>query len=160
MADLFRCCHGCHSRALFGRIRRLSLLNKYRQLSKLTAVETCPLAAYGDLERLELSPDLVHRVIQLLGFVFRLFHLWIALERAKPKWRKGQDELFPGNRTSRSHKPFSPTRTHLQIADGTSGVFTISQSYAEQPVKTMREIPRYVDSRLKIIKNRVGLSAG
>ena len=146
MADLFRCCHGCHSCVPFGRIRRLSLSNKYRQLSKLTAVETCPLTAYGDLERLELSPDLVHRVIQLLGLVFQLFHLWIALERAKSKWRNGQDDLFPRNPTSRSHKAFLPTRTHLQIADGTSGVFTVSQSYAEQPVKTMREIPRYVDS--------------
>jgi len=85
-------------------------------------------------------------VIQLLGVVFQLFHLWIALEGAKSKWRKGEDELFPRDRTSRSHKALSPTRTHLQIADGTSGVFTVSQSYAEQLVKTMREIPRYVDS--------------
>jgi hypothetical protein len=116
--------------------------------------------AYGDLERLELGSDLVHRVIQLLGVVFRLFHMWIALEWAKSKRRKGQDESFPRNRTSRSHKAFSPARTHLQIADGTSGVFTVSQSYAEQPVKTMREIPRYVDSRLDIITNRVGLPVG
>ena len=146
MADLLRRCHGCHSCAPFGRIRRLSLSNKYRQLSKLTAVKTRSLTAYGDLECLELSPDLVHRVIQLLGFVFQLLPLWIALERAKSEWREGQDELFPRNPTSHCHKALLPTGTHLQIVDGTSGVFTVSQSYAEQPVRTMREIPSHADS--------------
>ncbi len=140
----------------FGRVCRPRLSNKYRQFSKLTAVETCPLTAYGDLERLELSHDLVHRVAQFLGFVFQLFHLWIVLEGAKSKWRKGQDELFPRNPTSRSHKAFSPSRTHLQIADGTPGVFTVSQSYAEQPVKTMREIPRHVDSPYMLAGSLLG----
>ena len=98
---------------------------------------------YGDLERFELRPELVHRVIQLLGFVFQLFYRWIALERAKSKWRKGQDELFPRNSTGRCHNAPLPTGTHLQIVDGTSGVFTVSQSYAGQPVNTIREIPRY-----------------
>jgi hypothetical protein len=62
--------------------------------------------------------------------------------------------LYPRNPMGRSHKAFSPPRTHLQTADGTLRFFTVSQSYAEQPVKTMREIPRYVDSRLEIIKKQ------
>ncbi len=99
--------------------------------AKLTAVEACPFTAYGDLERLELSPDLVHRVIQLLGFIFQLFHLGIGLEGTKSKWSKGQDDLYPRNPMGRSHKAFSPPRTHLQTADGTLRFFTVSQSYAE-----------------------------
>lgn len=72
-------CSGAATRVmvafLLAWIWRPSPSNEYRQLSRLTAVGACPLTAYGDLERLELSSDLVHRVIQLLGFVFQLFHL-------------------------------------------------------------------------------------
>ncbi len=146
MADLLRRCHGCHSCAPFGRIRRLSLSNKYRQLSKLTAVKTRPLTAYGDLERLELSPDLVHRVIQLLGFIFQLLPLWIALEGLNPNGAKGKMSCFQGIRRvivikrSCPLEPICRSLTELQE-------FSRSVSRTpSQPVRTMREIPSHADS--------------